>query len=478
MTPQELKASILQLAIQGKLVEQCPEEGTGEELYRQIQAEKQHLIKAGTIKKEKPLPEIEEDEIPFEIPNSWVWIRLGTIVKSISAGGDKPKIFSKSRTAECSVPVISNGETNKGIFGYTDKAEITERSLTVSGRGTIGYAEIRTEPYVPIVRLLVITPLGHTYLEYIKIAIQASTEYGVGSAVKQLTVPMLVPKLIPLPPIAEQKRIVAKIEGLLPLIDRYEKAWSKLEDFNKRFPEDMQKSILQMAIQGKLVEQRPEEGTGEELYQQIQEEKQVLIERGEVYREKELSNISDDEIPFDIPNSWTWCKLGELTKTITKGSSPKWQGVSYTDKEHGILFVTSENVGAEQLLLSKEKYVSKGFNAMHPASILQKGDLLTNIVGASIGRTAVFDLDVADANINQAVCIIRLVNQNISDYVLKFLNSAVAIEMMTKKSVDSARANLSLTSVTNLLIPLPPVAEQKRIVAKLNEIMPLCERLK
>ena len=115
---------------------------------------------------------------------------------------------------------------------------------------------------------------------------------------------------------------------------------------------------------------------------------------------------------------------------------------------------------------------------MHPASILQKGDLLTNIVGASIGRTAVFDLDVADANINQAVCIIRLVNQNIADYVMKFLNSAVAIEMMTKKSVDSARANLSLTSVTNLLIPLPPLAEQKRIVAKLEEILPLCERLK
>ena len=186
---------------------------------------------------------------------------------------------------------------------------------------------------------------------------------------------------------------------------------------------------------------------------------------------------SEDEIPFEIPDSWVWCKLGELTKTITKGSSPKWQGVSYTDKEYGILFITSENVGVEQLLLSKEKYVGSEFNTMHPASVLQKGDLLTNIVGASIGRTAIFDLDVTGANINQAVCIIRLVNQDVSEYILKFLNSTMAVEMMSQKSVDSARANLSLTSVTNLLIPLPPLAEQKRIVAKLEEILPLCERL-
>ena len=478
MTPQELKASILQMAIQGKLVKQRPEEGTSEDLYRQIQAEKQHLIKVGTIKKEKSLPEISEGEFLFDIPETWKWVRLGTVVKNISAGGDKPTVFSKSKTIECPVPVISNGETNKGIFGYTNTAEITERSLTVSGRGTIGYAEIRTEPYVPIVRLLVILPLEHTYLEYIKLAIQSSTEYGIGSAVKQLTVPMLTPKLIPLPPLAEQKRIVAKIEELLPYIDRYEQAWSKLEDFNKRFPVDMQKSILQTAIQGKLVEQRPEEGTGEELYQQIQAKKRLLIKQGNVYREKKLSDIDETELPFEIPESWKWCKLGELTKLITKGSSPKWQGISYTDKEHGVLFVTSENVGNEKIILSKEKYVEKGFNDMHPSSVLQNGDLLTNIVGASIGRSALFDLDIDNANTNQAVCIIRLVNQDIARYILKYLNSSTAIEMMTKKSVDSARANLSLTSVTNLLIPLPPLSEQKRIVAKLEELLPLCDRLK
>ncbi len=130
------------------------------------------------------------------------------------------------------------------------------------------------------------------------------------------------------------------------------------------------------------------------------------------------------------------------------------------------------------MLLEKRKYVETKFNDMHPSSILQKGDLLTNIVGASIGRTALFDEEIENANINQAVCIIRLVNNCLTDYLLMYLNSATAIQIMTNKSVDSARANLSLTSVTNLMVPLPPLAEQKRIVARVEELFAVCDGLK
>ncbi len=197
-----------------------------------------------------------------------------------------------------------------------------------------------------------------------------------------------------------------------------------------------------------------------------------------MYREKDLKPINAEDIPFDIPEEWEWCKLGELTRLITKGSSPSWQGVSYTTEGKGILFVTSENVGTERMLLTKRKYVEAKFNDMHPASILHKGDLLTNIVGASIGRTAVFNEEVMDANINQAVCIIRLVNYSLTAYLLMYLNSSAAIKNMTDKSVDSARANLSLTSVTNLMVPLPPLAEQQRIVDRVNELLAVCEELK
>ena len=255
----------------------------------------------------------------------------------------------------------------------------------------------------------------------------------------------------------------------------YQKAWSRLEDFNKRFPGDMQKSILQMAIQGKLVEQRPEEGTGEELYQQIQAEKQKLIKEGKIKKEKPLPEISEDEIPFDIPESWMWVRMGDLAQLITKGSSPKWQGIRYV--ERGLLFVTSENVGVNALLLDNKKYVEERFTQLSPRSQLMKGDLLTNIVGASIGRTAVYNLD-EPANINQAVCIIRLIDRELIRYILMYLNSTAAYNIMMSDKVDTARANISLTNICNFIVPLPPLAEQKRIVAKLEKILPLYERLK
>lgn len=502
MTPQELKNSILQLAIQGKLVEQRAEEGTAQELYRQIQEEKKRLVKEGKIKKEKPLPEIADEEVPFDIPESWMWVRLDDIVAKTIKRGKSPTYTTKSNTLvfaqKCNTKA---GNINLSLAQYLDESKLSKYPteefmvdgdivINSTGNGTLGRVGIfhNTDnpdgyPVVPDSHVTVIRNSPYMLVNFVLIALKYYQPYmeklGSGSTNQtELGAGIIKALLFPLPPLAEQKRIVAKIEELLPYIDRYEQAWSKLEDFNKRFPVDMQKSILQTAIQGKLVEQRPEEGTGEELYQQIQEEKKILSDKGEIYREKALTDISGDEIPFDLPESWIWCKLGAITKLVTKGSSPSWQGVSYTDKEHGVLFITSENVGTEKMLMSKEKYVEPKFNEMHPASILKQGDLLTNIVGASIGRTAQYNLDVENANVNQAVCIIRLVNSCLGEYLLKYLNSSLAISMMTGKSVDSARANLSLTSVTNLLVPLPPLAEQKRIVAKLEELLPLCERLK
>ena len=230
-------------------------------------------------------------------------------------------------------------------------------------------------------------------------------------------------------------------------------------------------------MRGKLTEQLPEDGTAEDLFQQIQEEKEELAKNGELYREKLISTISPCDIPYSIPKSWIWVRLGELSKVITKGSSPKWQGISYTDADNGILFVTSENIGKGKMIFDKKKYIQKQFNDNHQSSILQKGDILTNIVGASIGRTALFDLDTENANINQAVCIIRLVNAAISEYVLQYLCSERAVNLMLGKVVDTARANLSLTSVSNLLLPLPPLAEQKRIVEKIEQIFSILDAI-
>ena len=258
---------------------------------------------------------------------------------------------------------------------------------------------------------------------------------------------------------------------------------------------DLKNALLQEAVQGKLVPQIASEGNARDLMEEIRKEKlshgfansygicdgknkksksSDLRSKSQIrVTKKELPEITEDEIPFEIPENWCWCRLGELAEIITKGSSPSWQGINYVDK--GILFVTSENVGDEELLLSKRKFLEQKFNEIQPRSILQKGDILTNIVGASIGRTAIFDLDIKNANINQAVALIRLKNKQLNSYIVKVLNSKTIIDQMTDNTVNTARANISLTTVENFKIPLPPLAEQKRIVAAIEKFMPLIE---
>lgn len=270
MTAKQLKNSILQQAIQGKLIKQNKEDKPASKLLKRIKAEREKLIKSGKIKINKNISAIYrkgnsfyekieneeiciDEELPFEIPKTWEWVRLYNISKNITAGGDKPNKFSKCSTKECSIPVLSNGEKDFGLFGYTDIPRITEHSITVSGRGTIGFSCVRRYPYTPIVRLICIIPMNIINLDYLQIVLTTLLEKGVGTSIKQLTVPMLSPKLIPLPPIEEQKRIVNKLNQLMPLIEEYEEKENKLNELDKKFPERLKKSILKEAFDGKLI---------------------------------------------------------------------------------------------------------------------------------------------------------------------------------------------------------------------------------
>ncbi len=214
-----LKSKLIDLAIQGKLTEQLPEDGTAEELYQEIQAEKQSLIKSGKIKKEKPLPEIAEAEILFEIPNNWKWVRLNSICYSIFAGGDKPEDFVKGKDEVHKIPVVANGISNEGIMGYTALATAPSNTLTVAGRGTIGFPCCRNYEYCPVVRLIVINQSNYIDLQYLYYVFLGLPVDSVGSSIPQLTVPMVMPKLIPLPPLAEQKRIVDCLDKILAMCD-------------------------------------------------------------------------------------------------------------------------------------------------------------------------------------------------------------------------------------------------------------------
>ncbi|MCB9046556.1 MAG: restriction endonuclease subunit S [Chitinophagales bacterium] len=269
--------------------------------------------------------------------------------------------------------------------------------------------------------------------------------------------------------IAEQKRIVAKI-------DFFEKSGFTSEiDSQLTNIQLLRQTILQEAVQGKLVPQNPNDEPAIELLKRIQAEKEQLIKEKKIKKPKPLPPIADDEIPYDLPEGWVWCRLGELTTLITKGSSPKWQGINYV--QNGLLFITSENVNSYYIDYSKEKFVEERFNDIEPRSILKYGDYLMNIVGGSIGRTAMY-MNHEIANINQAVCLIRIETTNVDKgFLLHFFNSEICKGYMFDKQVDNARPNLSMGNIAKFIIPLPPLKEQQRIVAKVEQLMQLCDEL-
>jgi Restriction endonuclease S subunits len=485
MTPQELKNSILQLAIQGKLVEQRPEEGTAEELFRQIQAEKHALIKAGKIRKEKPLPEITEDEKPFDIPESWMWVHLNQIAESgLGKTLDKAKNTGELCPYLCSINVYWNGisleKVKEAKFTEDDKVKyrLQRGDLLICEGGDVGRSAIwdSDEEMYYQNALHRVRFYGHVLPQYFKIVIECYKgigiidEYSKGMTIKHLVQNALYAMVLPLPPLAEQKRIVAKIEELLPLIDRYEQAWTRLEDFNKRFPGDMQKSILQMAIQGKLVEQRPEEGTGEELYQQIQREKQALIKAGKIKKEKPLPEITEDEIPFEIPESWKWVRFSAVID-VRDGThdTPKYV-------LNGIPLVTSKNLVDGRIDFETAKKISiEDATAINMRSRVDDGDILFAMIG-TIGNPVLVKKDREFSIKNMAL--FKQIDSSLLDmrYVLLFLQKAQTdMKAIANASVQSF---VSLTVLRNYLFPLPPLAEQKRIVAKLEELLPLCKRLK
>jgi type I restriction enzyme, S subunit len=279
---------------------------------------------------------------------------------------------------------------------------------------------------------------------------------------------------IPLPSLEEQIHFVEKYNNLEDQTSKFSFQLTHQLDVIKQ----LRQALLREAMQGKLVEQNLADEPASELLRRIKAEKEKLISEKKLKKEKELPPIKADEIPFLIPENWVWCRLGEICDNITKGSSPNWQGIKYvSDPEEGILFITSKNVDSYKIDLSKVTYVEKKFNKLEPRSVLKRGDLLTNIVGASIGRTALFNIDEV-ANINQAVCMLRLKHPFVNKHFMLYLmNSDFIIQRMYKLQFAPGRANLSMRNLSNFLIPLPTLPEQHRIIAKLEQLMQTCDAL-
>ncbi len=485
MTPEQLKLSILQSAFQGKLTGECLPNETADDLYQQIQSEKQRLISEKKIKKEKSLPEISADEIPFDIPDNWRWCYVGDLFlhntgkAQNSSGSTNGTIRKFITTSNLYWGEFDFTKVKEMPFTDTELERCTAKKgdLLVCEGGDCGRSavwdydeEVCIQNHVH--RLRPYRDVNIYYFYYLFYLYKNTGRLrGRGVAIQGLSNEAIHKVVLPLAPLEEQHRIVAKIEELLPYVDRYAAAYEKLEQFNAKFPEDMKKSVLQYAIQGKLVEQRPEEGTAEELYRQIQVEKQKLIKAGKIKKEKPLPEIAEDEIPFDIPESWKWVRIGALTYN--------W-GQKTPDSRFCYIDVGSVNNTSHTL--NKENTVVEAKDASSRAKkIVKKGDVIFATIRPYLKNICIIDKKfpcepIASTAFAVMHCPEGLLNKYLYYYLLSptFMRFANARD----KAKGVAYPAIGEKDFFNGIIALPPVAEQKRIVAKLEEILPLCERLK
>ena len=486
MTAKDLKNALLQEAVQGKLVPQIASEGNARDLLEEIRKEKlSHGLdfanaKSGKRKSKKETAlagsnpcDITEEEIPFDIPESWCWCRLGEIINIKSGDG-----LTSSQMKKGNIPVFGGN----GITGYHNISNIHKESIVI---GRVGFycgsvhitpneawvtdnAFITTYPEKQIDKRFLVYVLRHLNLGQDNNA----TAQPVVSGKKIYPIPF------PLPPLAEQKRIVVAIEKFMPLIEEYGKKETELKAINEKIGTLTKKAILQEAVQGKIVPQISAEGNAKDLLEEIKKEKAKLIKEGKIKKEKPLPEITDDEIPFDIPENWCWCRLGEISTLVTKGTTPRGGNVAYTDE--GIGFLRAENVaGIKDLDLSNLKCIDEDTHKNFlKRSIINENDLLITIAG-TLGRTAIVKKENLPLNANQAISITRLVNHELIDlsYLVFSINSPELQKQLIGQTKVTAIPNLTLEIIENCIIPLPPLAEQKRIVAAIEKMLPLCEKL-
>ena len=444
MTPQELKNSILQLAIQGKLVEPNIRD---------------FPVDLSAIKQKKT------DEYEFELPDNWRLAHLESITKNIPS--KQYQILESQVLADGRFPVISQSKAYSiGFSNEADKVYHHDKPVIIFGDHTTEVKFVEFDFVVGADGVKIFEPIddiiADKFLFYI-FEFYSRDLSKIGGYSRHYK--YIKNKPIPIPPFAEQKRIVAKIEELLPYIDRYEQAWSKLEQFNSRFPEDMKKSLLQYAIQGKLVEQRPEEGTAEELFAQIQAEKQRLIAEKKIKKEMPLPEITEEEKPFDIPESWKWVRLLSVIDIATNLVQPS----EYAEYMH----IAPDNIekGTGCLLECRTVKEDKVASVNH---LFKKGQIIYSKIRPLLRKAVIAPFD--------GLCSADMYPLNTTlnkKYVLYYLLSdGYNVQIANAMSSRVKMPKINQNELTKVLLPLPPLAEQKRIVEKLEQLLPLCERLK
>ena len=517
MTAQQLKNSILQMAVQGKLVPQDPNDEPASVLLERIRAEKELLIKHKKIKKDKnpsyifrgadntPYEKIGDevrslaDEVPFEIPDSWEWVRLIDVCEYIQRG-KSPKYSPIKK-----YPVVAQ-KCNQWSGFSIEKAQFIEPNSLSSygperllqdndlmwnstGLGTLGRMAIyktAANPYELAVadsHVTVIRPLKqfvlpeYLYYYFANPSVQSVIEDQADGTTKQkeLATATIKAYLTPIPPLDEQRRILAKLSEVLPVVKNYGVVYDETTAMQEAFPESLKKSILQEAVQGKLVPQDPSDEPAEALLERIRAEKQRLIKEGKIKKDKHESVIFrrdnshyekldgverciDDELPFEIPENWCWVRFGTA---ITLLSGTDFAPDEYNSAGKGIAYIT----GASNIVDS-QIHVNRWTET--PRQITHAGDILLVCKGSGYGKTVICNIE--QAHIARQIMAVQKCNLLDMLYIKLFLDSSFDL---LKTKGQGVIPGIDRTSVLHLLFPLPPLNEQHRIVQRIEELLPL-----
>lgn len=498
----KLRELILTLAMQGKLVPQDPNEQPASELLQEIEAEKQRLVKEGRIKQPKPLPPVTEEEKPYALPQGWEWVRFPGCYFGIGSKANQIQANQYQATGE--IPVVDQGKAF--IAGFTDDKERVleiDKPVIVFGDHTKNIKLVDFNFVIGADGVKALCPYDGVKSEFIFRLMQS---YDLDDRGYARHFKVLNSQLVPLPPLEEQNRIVAKIDELMARCDELEKlrnaqqgarltvhaaAIKQLlniaepgqhqraqtflaEHFGELYTvkenvTELRKAILQLAVMGKLVPQDPNDQPASELLKEIEAEKQRLVKEGKIKKPKPLPQVTEEEKPYPLPQGWEWVRLHDALD-VRDGThdTPKYVNVGYP-------LVTSKNIYTGSLSLEEVKYISKeDHEKIAERSKVDNGDIIFAMIG-SIGNPVIIDSDVEFSIKNVALFKYFLAGKPCNRYLHYYLFHAQG--HMKTISSGAVQSFVSLGFLRKYPFPLPPLQEQHRIVAKIDELMALCDSL-
>ncbi|EKO3925813.1 restriction endonuclease subunit S [Vibrio metschnikovii] len=526
----KLRELILELAVRGKLVPQDPNDEPASVLLERIAAEKAQLVKEKKIKKQKALPEVTEQEAPYNVPKGWEWTRLGNLSSDIHYGYTASAKPNSEGVRLLRITDIQNDKVNWGTVPACDITEEKAKSyllenddiLIARTGGTIGKSYLVENIDLQAVfasYLIRVKRVQAVYAPFTKVFLGSQLywkqliENSAGTGQPNVNATALKQLLFIVPPFNQQKRIVAKVDELMALCDQLEQQteasieahqvlvttlldtltnsadadelmqnWARIsEHFDTLFTteesiDQLKQTILQLAVMGKLVPQDPSDEPASELLKRIAEEKAQLVKDKKIKKQKALPPIAEDEKPFEQPNGWEWCRLDDICLGITSGSTPP--KVNFNESE-GIPYLKVYNIREQKIDFEyKPQFVDNDCHKTKLArSVLYPGDVVMNIVGPPLGKIAIIPDTYPEWNCNQAITFFRPIVPQLNKYIYTYLTAGSfldSIELIGTAGQD----NISVTKSRSILLPTPPLREQKRIVNKVHELFLLCNSLK